>query len=129
MSNKNKEISTLIAREYDSRLEASVFSYILDNGIRQLSEVTEEEISNLKGNGIMTANFVQALVRTAVKICKTYTPMEIMEYIRIECNFTPFPAPITLYKNDYTVDDWSNLCCELDADEEEVEIKILAIKQ
>lgn len=129
MSNKNKEISNLIAWEYDSRMEASVFSYILDNGIRQLSEVTEEEISNLEGNGLMTANFVQALVRTAVKICKTYTPMEIMEYIRVECNFTPFPAPVTLYKNDYTVDDWSNLCCELDADEEEVEIKILVIKQ
>lgn len=126
---KNEEIRNLIAREFDARMEASVFSYILDKGIDGLSEITESEISKLEGNGFMTANFAQSLVRTAVKICKTYSPMVIMEYIRVGCNFTPLPIYVTLYKDDYTDEDWTNLCCELDEDEEETEMKILVIKQ
>lgn len=126
---KNEEIRNLIAREFDARMEASVFSYILDKGIDGLSEITESEISKFEGNGFMTANFAQSLVRTAVKICKTYSPMVIMEYIRVGCNFTPLPAYVTLYKDDYTDEDWTNLCCELDEDEEETEMKILVIKQ
>lgn len=126
---KNEEIRNLIAREFDARMEASVFSYILDKGIDGLSEITESEISKLEGNGFMTANFAQSLVRTAVKICKTYSPMVIMEYIRVGCNFTPLPTYVTLYKDDYTDEDWTNLCCELDEDEEETEMKILVIKQ
>lgn len=127
--NKNEEISNLIARDFDSRMEASIFSYVLDKGIDQLAGIKESEINELEGNGFMTANFVQALVKVAVKICKSYTPMEIMEYIKVECNFSPFPAHIMLYKDDYTDEDWSNLCCELDADEEDTELKILVIKQ
>lgn len=68
--NKMEEIEKLISKEFDSRMEASVFSYILDMGMKNLSEITDGEINKLEGDGFMTAAFVQALVRTAVKICK-----------------------------------------------------------
>lgn len=129
MNNKNDEIRNLIAREFDTRMEAAVFSYILDKGISNLSEITDDEINELEENGLMTANFVQALVRTAVKICNTYTPMEIMEYVRVRCNFAPFPTSVTLYKENFTEDNWYELCRELDAEEEEADIQILVIKQ
>jgi hypothetical protein len=126
--NKNEEISMLIANEFDTRMEAAIFSYILDKGMENLKEITEKEISELEENGLMTASFVQALVRTAVKICKDYTPMEIMVYIRMNCFFTPSPKELILYKVDYTEEGWSELCCQLDEDEEESEIEILVIK-
>lgn len=80
--NKMKEIKNLVENEFDSRMEMGLFSYILDKGIEYLSKVTDEEIREFKGDGFMTEDFVQALVRTAVKICKEYTTMEIMAYIK-----------------------------------------------
>lgn len=126
---KNNEISNLIAREFDGRMEAAVFSHILDKGMENLAKITEQEIEKIEGNGIMSKDFLQALVRTAVKICKNYTPIEVMKYIRTECGFTPFPSHVTLYKDTYSASDWMELCCMLDEDENEAEIKILVIKE
>lgn len=129
MKGKNQEIRSLIAREFDSRMEASIFTYLLDKGMEGLKEITEEEITALEGNGLMTANFVQALVRTAVKICKTYTPMEIMEYIRIGCMFSPFPKELTLYKEDYTETGWEEMCSTLDLEEDKTAVNVLVIQE
>lgn len=129
MKGKNQEISNLIAKDFDSRMEASVFSYILDNGMERLKEVTEEEIISIEGNGLMTASFVQALVRTSVKICKTYSHMEIMEYIRIGCMFSPFPKELTLYKEDYTEIGWEEICNTLDVEEDETAVNVLIIQE
>lgn len=128
-NNKNEEISRLIENEFDSRMEAAVISYILDEGIKNLQNETEESISKIDGEKFMTAEFLQALVRTAVKICKTYRPMEIMCFIRMSCQFAPFPKSVDLYKEDFTETGWSELCGRLDEDEESCEIKVLIISE
>lgn len=123
-NNKNEEISRLIENEFDSRMEAAVISYILDEGIKDLKNGTEESISKIEGNGFMSAEFLQALVRTAIKICKTYTSMEIMCFIRMSCLFAPFPKSVDLYKEDFTETGWSELCGRLDEEEEEESLRI-----
>jgi len=125
---KSEEIRKLVASEFDARMEASVFCYILDKGMENLKEATEKEINEVEGNVLMTTEFTQSLVRTAVKICKEYTPIEIMEYIRMCCNFSPFPEPLTLCKEDHTFAGWSELCYQLDIDEEDTEIEVSVLK-
>lgn len=126
-NNKNEEIRSLIAREFDTRLEAAVFTYILDCGIEKLSKTTESEIENIKGNAMMSDSFSQAFARVAVEICKKFTGMEIMTYIRMTCNFTPYPSKIELYKEDFSDIGWEELCNCLDTDTESNRIEIMAI--
>lgn len=124
---KMKEIENLINREFDSRMEAAVFSNILDKGMCYLSNVTEEEINSIDGNGLMTAKFTQALVKVSVLICKKYTPMEIMEYIRMRCNFSPFIKNVTFYREYFTNDGWSYICEMSDRDEDEEFVELCII--
>lgn len=130
-NNKNEEIRSLIARKFDSRMEAAMFMYILDYGIEKLSKTTEDDIQNIKGNAMMSDSFLQALVRVAVEICKKFSAMEIMTYIRMACNFTPFPSKLKLYKEDYSEIGWEEICdaLDLDGDEEDQRISILVIKE
>lgn len=127
MKKKNNEIAQLISKEFDTRMEASIFSYIIDKGMGNLTEVTDDEIAQIEGNAFMTDRFLQALVRAAVKICKEYTPMEIMEYIRVSCNFTPFPKFTTLYKDYFTELGWEELCYEFDQEPDDDVINLLVI--
>lgn len=84
---KTKEISAYIKKEFDTRCEVMVASYILSKGTEFLRNVTDEEISLVEGNGLMTQDFVQALVRTAKYICVNANEIEIMSWIRKECWF------------------------------------------
>ena len=43
-------------------------AYLLDKGFTFVSQITDEEIESLEGNGLMTKNFVQGIVRTAKEI-------------------------------------------------------------
>lgn len=45
-----------------------IISYILDKGQATISQITDEEIEELEGNGRMTKNFVQTFVRTAREV-------------------------------------------------------------
>lgn len=124
---KNKEIENVIANEFDSRMEAAVVSYILNIGTEGLKNITEDEIVKMEGNNFMTTGFVQALVRTAVKLCKTYSEMELMEFIRAGCRFTPFPIEMTLYKDDFKSAGWEKFCHTLDVEEGITNVKCLII--
>lgn len=64
------KVERIIQNEFDGRMAGAVVGYILDKGWENLQKVTEEDILEIKGNAMMTDVFVQALVRTAVKICK-----------------------------------------------------------
>lgn len=127
--NKNNQISELIAKDFDARLEVAIISYIVDQGIEHLKNTTEDEISEIEGNGLMTAEFSQAFVKTAVKICKEYTSLDIMKFIRVSCYLHPFPKSITLYKEDITDSGWSEICDDLDLEEKEQKIEILVVKK
>ena len=65
-----EKVRDIIRKEFDSRMEMAVVSHILGTGWDKLELVTEESINNVEGNGLMTKEFCQALVRTSVRICK-----------------------------------------------------------
>lgn len=69
-NNAGEKVRNIIRKEFDSRMEMAVVTYILDNGWEDLKEVTEEDILKVEGNGLMTKEFCQALVRASVRICK-----------------------------------------------------------
>lgn len=69
-NNAGEKVRNIIRKEFDSRMEMAVVTYILDKGWENLKEVTEEDILEVEGNGLMTKEFCQCLVRAAVRICK-----------------------------------------------------------
>lgn len=113
------KIGKIIEEEFDSRMEVMVLSYILENGISNISSITEEEIYNIKGNKSMPDDFCQALVKCAVKICKECDQMEIMKYIRLYLNFIPTVREVTIYREDYSEDRFCEILKQLNLDEED----------
>lgn len=61
-----------------------VISYILDKGQSMISEITDEQIENLEENGLMTEDFVKALIRVAREVCRNCTQDDIIRLIKAE---------------------------------------------
>ena len=116
LNEKLQKIEKIISDNFDTRMEVAVLSYLIEKGTETLKEITEEEILQIKGNALMTDRFCQALVRTAVIIAKEFTTMDIMEFIRLSANFTPYPKEVILYREDFGSSDWMNLLDVLDID-------------
>ena len=53
------KIGKIIEEEFDSRMGNAVISYIMDEGIENVKEITDDQIEELEGNGLMTQDFVQ----------------------------------------------------------------------
>lgn len=131
LNEKVQKIEKIISDNFDSRMEVAVLTYIIETGTKTLKEVTEEEILQIEGNALMTDKFCQALVRTAVIIAKEFEAIDIMEFIRLSANFTPYPKEITLYREDFGSSDWTNLLDVLDIDYDNMPetIEIFAINK
>lgn len=131
LNEKVQKIEKIISDNFDSRMEVAVLTYIIEKGTEVLKEITEEEILQIKGNALMTDRFCQALVRTAVIIAKEFEAIDIMEFIRLSANFTPYPKEITLYREDFGSSDWTNLLDVLDIDYDNMPetIEIFAINK
>ena len=69
-NNAGQKVRDIIRKEFDSRMEMAVVSHILGTGWDNLEKLTEEDILKVEGNGLMTQEFCQALVRASVRICK-----------------------------------------------------------
>lgn len=123
------KIGNIIEEEFDFRMGNAVISYIMDKGIENIKEITDEEIKNLEGNGLMTQNFVQPLVKCARRICNECEWIELIEFIRLHLWCTPIVHNVYLYKEDFTDESFSELLYNLDLDESEVgeEIKLFAV--
>lgn len=123
------KIGKIIEEEFDSRMGNAVISYIMDKGMSNVKEITDEQISELEGNGIMTQNFVQSLVRCARRICNECEWIELIEFIRLHLWCTPTVHDVCLYKEDFTYESFAELLKDLDLDESEVgeEIKLFAV--
>ena len=121
MNSRNTKIGKIINEMFDSRTELMVFSYIMDAGINKIEAYTDEDISKVEGNGLMTKEFCQALIRTAREICKECTPTEIMEYIRLHLYFTPAVHELEIYRDDFK-NRWrfEDILDDLNLDNEEV---------
>lgn len=65
-----KKVRDIIRKEFDNRMEMAVVTHILGTGWDKLELATEKDINKVEGNGLMTKEFCQALVRASVRICK-----------------------------------------------------------
>ena len=64
---------------------AMAVSYLLDIGWRNAKEIDESDIHDAQGNGLMTKEFVQGLMRTAKEIADAiHGPVEIIQFCDAE---------------------------------------------
>ena len=123
------KIGKIIEEEFDSRMGNAVVSYIMDEGMSNVKEITDEQIEKLEGNELMTQDFVQSLVRCARRICNECEWIEIIEFIRLHLWCTPTVHDVYLYREDFTEETFAELLNSLDLEEEDVgnEIKLFAV--
>lgn len=123
------KIGKIIEEEFDSRMGNAVISYIMDKGMSSVKEITDEQIEKLEGNGLMTQDFVQSLVRCARRICNECKWNELIEFIRLYLWCMPTVHDVYLYREDFTDDSFAELLDNLNLDESEVgeEIKLFAV--
>lgn len=123
------KIGKIIDEEFDSRVGNMVFTYLMDKGIENIKEITDEQIEKMEGNGLMTQQFVQSLVRCARRICNECEWIEIIEFIRLHLWCTPTVHDVYLYKEDFTKETFAELLDNFDLEEDEVgsEIKLFAV--
>ena len=107
----------------------AVIGYILDNGFEDLAQITEEEILEVKGNAMMTDRFCQALVRTAVMICKECNTYD--EFLPFIVNHLYVPKAkmkeVTLYKEECEKWQWNEYLRMYDIEDENEEEEIYSI--
>lgn len=123
------KIGKIIEEEFDSRMGNAVFAYIMSNGIDAIKEYTDEEIAEIKGNALYSAEFNQALVKCARRICRECEWIEMIEFIRLHLWCTPTVHDVYLYREDYTEETFAELLNSLDLEDEDVgsEIKLFAV--
>lgn len=129
MNYYDTNIGKIIDEEFDSRAGNMVFAYLMDKGIENIKEITDEQIEKMEGNGLMTQRFVQSLVRCARRICNECEWIEIIEFIRLRLWCPPVVHDVYLYREDYTEETFAELLKSLEFDDEDVEseIKLFAI--
>ena len=123
------KIGKIIEQEFDARIENAVFSYIMDKGIERIKQITDEDIVTIEGDGLFTAEFNQSLVRCARRICTECEWVEIIEYIRLFLFCAPTVHEVSLYREDFSMDSFTELLWDLDLDDGEVgnEIQLYAV--
>ena len=70
----------------DEAMFVMAVAYVLDNGVCRIAKLTNEEIEQFEGNGLMTAEYVQLLARMGREIaieCRT-NPIEIIQFCAAE---------------------------------------------
>lgn len=120
-NNAGEKIKRIIEEEFDGRMAMVVVRYIIGEGFDKLKELTEDDILKVEGDGFMTDKFCQALVRTAVRICKECN--EIDDFLPFIVNHLYVPKAkmnkIDLHYDDYGEYDWEYLLDKLDVEYEE----------
>ena len=126
-----EKVNKIINEEFDGRVAMAVITYILDKGFDFLKQLTEEDIFEVKGNGLMTDRFCQTLVRTAAKICKECD--EIDDFLPFIVNHLYVPnakmKEATLYQDEMTEYKWKEFidCLDIEYEESADEIKMVTL--
>lgn len=124
-----QKVKQIIREEFDSRMELAVITYILNEGFDKLQKATEQDIIDVKGNALMTDRFCQALVRTAVKICKECNLID--EFLPFIVNRLYVPNAkmheIEIWQDQMTEWRWNDLINDLEIDFEETADEIEAV--
>lgn len=123
-------VREIIRKHFDERMAMAVVTYIINTGWERVSKIKEEEIMKLIGDGFMTNEFVQALVRTAVKICKECNLIDDFLPFVINCLHVPKAATksVEIYKSDVSDYNWERLLDKFNLDYEEDYEKIEMIE-
>lgn len=115
------KVREIIRKHFDERMAMAVVNYILDKGWENVGQITEEEIKEVTGNALMTDVFVQALVRTAVKICTETNQFD--DFLPYIINHLHVPKAATkrigIYKDDVSDYNWERLMDKFGLDYEE----------
>lgn len=61
-----------------------IISYIIDKGQDVIAEITDEDIDNIEGNAMMTADFCKGIVRAARAVVKECDQNDIVRLIKAE---------------------------------------------
>ena len=59
-------------------------THLMDLGWRTASEITDEDLEEVEGNGLMTKEFCQELCRLAREIAQTVEPVEFIQFCQVE---------------------------------------------
>ena len=59
-------------------------THLIDIGWRNAIDITDKEIDELEGNGMMTKEFVQDLMRLTRELAKTAQPVELIQFAQVE---------------------------------------------
>lgn len=110
-----KRIEDTIKKEIGTEYELMVITYLFDKGFSFCQSITDEDVAEVKGNGMMSTEFVQSLVRCARELAKNFELIDIMKYVRCEAWMTPTVKEIDFYKEDT----FHTLVSELEVDEDE----------
>lgn len=129
MNYYDTKIGKIIEEEFDSRVGVAVFSYIMEKGIEFIKQITDEDIEEIDGNGICSAELNQSLVRCARRICTECKWIEIVEFIRLHLWCTPTVHDVYLYREDYAEETFAELLDSLNLEDDDVEsgIKLFAV--
>ncbi len=81
MNGKNKA-KAICDREGRGIPYVMILSYILEKGQTMIGSITDEQIAELEGNGLMTQSFVQKLVRTAREVVRNCDQSDIVRLFK-----------------------------------------------
>lgn len=82
------KVRKIIHDNFDDRVALMVMAYLLGQlGMDQAKTLTDDEINSVKGNAMMTDDFVHALMRTAREIAKTCDFVDVVKYIVTEFDY------------------------------------------
>ena len=124
-NNSADKVKQIINKEFDSRMAGAVVNYIISAGWEHIKDMTEEEISKVKSEtNIMTDEFVQGLLRTAIKITKECSLSDdFLPYIIMEnFNYKVPVRSIELFKTDFASENnWNYVLDKLNIYDENTE--------
>lgn len=85
-----------------------ILSYILDKGESTIKEITDEQIAELEGNGMMTESFVQGLVRTAREVVLKCDQSDIVKLFKSDwcCEGEVYDPDLDQFVTDTEADDY-----------------------
>lgn len=90
MKKRTTKVRNIINEEFDSRMGLAVIQYLCEQvGIDKAKRITDEQIEHINGNGFMTQDFCQSMVRCARRIAR-------------ECGFITDIVP-------YLINEWGHL--------------------
>jgi hypothetical protein len=121
-NNAGQKVRDIIRKEFDSRMEMAVITYILDYGWKHIKELTEKKILEMKsGTNLISDDVIQSIARAGMRICNECNQIE--EFLPFIVNYLYVPnakmREIELSKHGLKSYEWEELIEKFDLEYEE----------